>query len=125
MKTKVTLAEIAMTLKNSSGFGSDFFLGHNNSCTLLLFGEEIDFEIANECELWLFNATFDSTPSFGGYVLFDQLWMLHGCKKSGKASVQCESWSAFYVLFAAGQGNHKEQHYTEAINLVFDAGKKL
>ncbi len=70
------------------------------------------------------DATFQITPSFGGYVLYDQHWMWHGGQESGNAAVQSESWPTFHILFAAGTGNHTAQVYTEATNLVIYAGDK-
>eukprot|EP01084_Bolivina_argentea_P063253 115546_1 len=82
LQKQIDLAEIAVTLKNSTGDDSDFFLNHNEDCTLLVYGEEEHFEIIDFCELLLFDATFDSVPSFGGYLLYDQQWIIHGAVES-------------------------------------------
>eukprot|EP01084_Bolivina_argentea_P049809 91603_1 len=122
LQKKVYLAEVALTLKNAIGSQSDFFLTHNKTCNLLVFGEELHFEIGNDCELWFMDCTFQTTPSFGGYLLYDQHWIWHGGKESGNAAVQSESWPTFHILFAAGTGNHTAEVYTEATNLVIEAG---
>ena len=110
-----------MTVSNSKGMDSFYFLGSNADGSLLVFGEETHFEILNGCELLLFDATFDSSPSFGNKILYDAQWIIHGVKESHKAGIASESFPTISVLMAKGKGNHREEDYSEALTILFKA----
>eukprot|EP01083_Nonionella_stella_P080468 221167_1 len=121
---KISLSYLAVSRFNANGFRSDYFMAHNTSSTLFVFGEVGHLDILQSTELWLFDGTYDSTPSLHNYLLFTQEWYIHACEPSGVAGVQSESFPTVKILFATGDGNMSADSYKEAMNLLLDEARR-
>eukprot|EP01083_Nonionella_stella_P031966 87488_1 len=124
LQKEMNLVRKKITTEASAKLRSEFYIGSRNGGRLVAFGERGAFEIAESCAMLLFDGTFKCTPVVTGEngLDYDMQWVVHGVKESVKASVQHESFVLFYILFAAGQGNHTHDRYQSALDMIISYG---